>query len=169
VIRRISSPHDRASSLLVSLLIFSPVVPAVAAQFDAETYNKCQEAVRKNAVDDALRLCSGPADEGIPGAQYGLGMLLVNRRSASSSDWVEAKPGKFRVAVLDQTAIVSAVDSGWDFEGKWIESWSIQLLRTGHDSAVASFFRTANNVNIPSTIPWRTFSALAEGSAHKTQ
>lgn len=271
----------KPSYLLVSLLILSPVTSVQAAQFDTDLYNKCQEAVRRNAVDDAVRLCSGPATQGIPGAQYGLGVLLVNRGNAGdletglgwlekahaagnpaaafalymiytqrhmeeaarraqdlfqeaacagypaavsalmkhspaiqcpekagfagdwlaemkwvktdlptqgtmtlkisigsdnavrvfikpSGDWVEAKPGKFTVSVLDQTAIVSALDSGWDFEGKWIESWSIQLLRTGRDSATASFFRTVNNVHIPVTIPWRTFSVLAEGSAQAT-
>ena len=271
----------QATRVLIIALVLSPVISAQNSKYNVEAFSKCQEAVRRNAVDEAVRTCTEPANQGIPGAQYGLGVLLVNQRDASefqaglrwlekaheagnpaaafalytiysqrhtdeagrrahdlfqeaacagypaavsvlmkqsseircpeksdftgewladmkwvktdlpaegtitlkiavasdktarvfmksSSGWAEVKPGKFNLSVLDQTAILSALDSGWDFEGKWIESWSIQLLRSSSDSATASFFRTVNNVHIPSPVPWRTFSVLAEGSAHIT-
>ena len=271
----------KVTRVLIVVLVLSPVLSAQNSKYDVEAFNKCQEAVRRNDVDQAVRTCTEPANQGIPGAQYGLGVLLVNQRDAgqfqvglrwlekahtagnpaaafalytiysqrhtdeagrrahdlfqeaacagypaavsalmrqssevqcppktdftgewlaemkwvktdvptqgtitlkiavasdntarvftkTSSGWTEVKPGRFKLSVLDQTAVVSALDSGWDFEGKWIESWSLQLLRSGSDSATASFFRTVNNVHIPSPVPWRTFSVLAEGSAHIT-
>ena len=225
-------------AVIVVSLLLTPVLFAQATKFDTAAYEKCQEAVRKNAVENAIRDCSAPAVQGIPGAQYGLGVLLVNRGTTddltagikwlekahaagnpaaafalsrvygrqssgeakkrvhdlfqeaacagypaavselmkhadvtcaerspgfvgdwianlkwvktelpaeggfdfkisvgadgtvkvfrkSAAAWSEVKQGKFAISVLDQTAIVSVLDSGWDFEGKWIESWSI--------------------------------------------
>ena len=83
----------------------------------------------------------------------------------SDSDWVEVKSGKFRVTHMEQSINVSAMDSGWDFDGKWIESWTIQLLRTAANEASVTFLRTVNNPHIPPVLSWRTFSTVAEGKA----
>ncbi|MEA2570856.1 MAG: hypothetical protein QOI24_2857 [Acidobacteriota bacterium] len=77
--------------------------------------------------------------------------------------WIEVKPGLFKVARLDETAVVSVLDSGSDFDGKWIESWSLTLMRISDDEAVVTFSRTVNNRDMPGTLAWRTFSTAAEG------
>lgn len=86
----------------------------------------------------------------------------------ADNDWREVKPGKFQMQRLDETVIVSAIDSGWDQDGKWIESWTIQLLRVAPDKAVISHFRTVNNLQIPEFTGLKTFSTLAEGDASRT-
>jgi hypothetical protein len=83
--------------------------------------------------------------------------------------WIEAKPGRFVMTQNDETATISVSDSGWDFDGKWIETWTIQLLRTGHDEAAASYLRTVNNPHLPAQFSWRTFTTFAEGTARRVK
>ncbi len=83
----------------------------------------------------------------------------------SGESWVEFKPGKFRAEQVDETLIVSATDSGWDFDGKWIESWTVQLLRTSPDQADLVVLRTVNNVYVPESTGLRTFATMAQGHA----
>jgi hypothetical protein len=77
--------------------------------------------------------------------------------------WIEVKPGLFKVAQIDETAVVSVLDSGSDFDGKWIESWSLTLLRISDDEAVVTFSRTVNNRDMPANLSWRTFTTVEEG------
>ena len=81
------------------------------------------------------------------------------------SDWREVKPGRFKMERNKQSVTITAADSGWDFDGEWIESWTIQLLRTGVDDAHAVFLRTVNNPHMPRGFSWRAFSSFAEGTA----
>jgi hypothetical protein len=85
----------------------------------------------------------------------------------SGTEWSEAKPGKFTVKQEGQSLNVSAMDSGWDFDGKWIESWTFQLLRTGVDESSVWYLRTVNNPYLPSRFAWKTFGGYAEGIAHR--
>ena len=78
---------------------------------------------------------------------------------------IEAKPGKFRIVRQGQTTVISSFDSGWDFEGQWIETWTFHLLRTSEKSAFVNFVRTVNNPYLPVTFNWKTFSVVAEGTS----
>jgi len=78
------------------------------------------------------------------------------------------KPGKFTVSQLDETVVVSVLDSGSDFDGKWIETWSITFLRLTEKEAVVNYIRTVNNRDMPSTFSWRTFTTVAEGRMKRT-
>ena len=80
-------------------------------------------------------------------------------------EWTELKPGKFKTTQLEESLILSSFDAGWDQDGKWIESATVQLLRTGPNEATIAFFRTVNNPHMPAELPWRTFTTLAEGKA----
>jgi len=91
------------------------------------------------------------------------GTLKVFLRSGG--DWIETKPGKFHLLQVDDTLEVSAIDSGWDLDGKWVESWSIHLLRVAPDRAVMNFGRTVNNIYLPEAFGFKTFSTVAEGQA----
>ena len=84
------------------------------------------------------------------------------------ASWSEVKPGSFKVSQLDETAIVSALDSSWDLDGKWIESWTIHLLRISESEATVSIVRTVNNPHLPASFGWRTFTTVAEGRMHRT-
>lgn len=81
--------------------------------------------------------------------------------------WQEVKPGKFTLSQNDQTLTVAVSDSGWDFDGKWIESWTIQLMRTGDDEAAVAYLRTVNNPYLPPQLNWKTFSTFAQGTAKR--
>jgi hypothetical protein len=109
-----------------------------------------------------------PVGEGGQALKLSIGGGTVHVHMKAGDAWVEVKEGKFSMSQLDQTLTISAADSGWDFDGKWIESWTIQLLRTGADSATVSFLRTVNNPHVPGRLSWRTFSTLAEGKARRT-
>jgi hypothetical protein len=83
-------------------------------------------------------------------------------------EWLEVKPGKVHVTQLQQTAVLSAIDSGSDFDGVWIEAWDIHLLRLSADEAVLSYMRTVNNRDMPASLSWRTFTTAAEGHVRRT-
>ncbi len=82
--------------------------------------------------------------------------------------WTEIKPNSFKLQILEQSASITSLDSGWDFDGEWIEAWTLNLLRVGAAEARVSFLRTVNNPHVPSTISWRTFSTLSEGTARRS-
>ncbi len=81
--------------------------------------------------------------------------------------WNEVKPGKFQVKQLEQTLVISAIDSGSDFDGVWIEAWDIHLLRLDADTALLDFMRSVNNRDMPATMSWRTFTTAAEGRVRR--
>ncbi|MDP9192628.1 MAG: hypothetical protein M3P06_13090 [Acidobacteriota bacterium] len=85
------------------------------------------------------------------------------------TEWKEVKPGRFRIETHKQSATVTAVDLGFDFDGEWIESWTIQLLRLGVDEAHVAYLRTVNNPHMPRGFSWRAFSSFSEGTARKTK
>lgn len=86
----------------------------------------------------------------------------------SEGQWTEVKPGRFQARQLEDTLVVSSLDSGWDLDGKWIESLTVQLLRVAKDEAVLSFVRTVDNVYVPESTGLRTFLSVAEGRASRT-
>ena len=81
----------------------------------------------------------------------------------ADGEWIKVKPGKFATTEGGASLLVTAVDSGWDLDGQWFESWSFAILRLSEREAFASFTRTVNNVNMPATLDWRFFTSIAEG------
>jgi hypothetical protein len=135
----------------------------------------CQPSPQENFdgewIADLKWLKSGAVAADTPA--YQLKMVLSGNNvqvfRQAESKWVEVKPGQFKLERLKQSAAITAFDSGWDFDGEWIESWTIQLLRVGIDDARVSYLRTVNNLHMPAAIRWRTFSSISEGSAHRTK
>jgi len=105
----------------------------------------------------------------VPETTYKLSIANDSVRVSMKIDgkWTEVKKGTFTVAQHDETMTVASTDSGWDHDGKWIESWTFQLLRTGPDVASAVFMRTVNNPNMPAGLSWRTMSSFAKGTAQR--
>jgi hypothetical protein len=83
----------------------------------------------------------------------------------SGQDWMEVKPGKFEFRQADDSLILSALDSGWDFDGKWVESWTLHLFRVSDQEATLHFMRTVNNLHLPASSPLKVFTGVAEGNA----
>jgi hypothetical protein len=61
--------------------------------------------------------------------------------------------------------VISTLDSGWDLDGKWVETWTIQLLRLSDQEAVINFVRTVNNLHIPAASTLKVMTSMAEGKA----
>jgi hypothetical protein len=83
-------------------------------------------------------------------------------------DWREVKPGKWRLSQLEETMILSSLDSGSDFDGIWIEAWDFHLLRLNVDEAAVSYMRTVNNRDMPASLSWRTFTTTAQGHIRRS-
>jgi len=96
--------------------------------------------------------------------------LTVSQKEAkvymhSSQGWVEVKPGQFTVRQADDSMVISALDSGWDLDGKWVETWTIHLLRLSDKEALMNFVRTVNNLHMPPESTLKVFTSVAEGKA----
>jgi hypothetical protein len=109
---------------------------------------------------------AGPATESyrisIGGGEVHVSMLI-------GGTWQEVKAGKFTLSQNDRSLTVASTDSGWDFDGKWIESWTLQFMRTSPDDATVAFLRTVNNPYLPAQLSWKTFSTFAEGTAQRVK
>ena len=81
--------------------------------------------------------------------------------------WTEIKKGEFAAAQTDESMTVAETDTGWDHDGKWIESWTFQLMRTGPDTASVAFMHTVNNPHLPARFRWKTASFFAQGTAER--
>jgi TPR repeat protein len=110
---------------------------------------------------------TGPAGAGTESYRIAIARNEAHVSMLIDGKWQEVKAGKFTVSQHDRTLTVAVMDSGWDFDGKWIESWTIQLMRTGNDDAAVAYLRTVNNPYLPARLKWRTFSTFAEGAAHR--
>jgi hypothetical protein len=78
----------------------------------------------------------------------------------SSQGWIEVKPGQFTARQADDSLVISALDSGWDLDGKWVESWTIHLLRLSDQEAVINFVRTVNSLHVPAALPLKVWVRL---------
>lgn len=98
-----------------------------------------------------------------------LRLTLANRQAKiymrSGKDWTEVKPGTFEVRQTDDSLVISSLDSGWDLDGKWIETWTIHLLRLTDQEALLNFVRTVNNVHMPAASKLKVLTSVAEGNA----
>ena len=83
----------------------------------------------------------------------------------TKEDWNEVKPGQFSARQVGETMILTAMNDGWDLDGKWIESWTIHLLRLSDSDASLSYVRTVNNVFLPEGDEFRSFITAAAGKA----
>jgi hypothetical protein len=76
---------------------------------------------------------------------------------------VEVKPGKFQAQKLLTNAVIAAIDTGTDNEGRWVESWVFAVTQKDPRTLMVRFARVVNNINLPLTIGHSKFGALAEG------
>jgi hypothetical protein len=133
-------------------------VPEPEADFSGEwsLRLKWSKSVPAEAAVESYRLV---IREGTPRVYY----------KKDKGDWVEVKAGKFTFTQQDRSATVAVTDSGWDLDGKWIESWTIQLMRTSTDEATVAYLRTVNNAHLLAHLTWRTFATFAEGTASRVK
>jgi hypothetical protein len=101
-----------------------------------------------------------------------LGLTLSRGKATiymySGQEWVEVKPGKFEVRQADDSVVISTLDSGWDLDGKWVESWTLHLLRLSDQEALVHFIRTVNNLHVPPSSNLKVLTSVAEGKATRS-
>lgn len=78
--------------------------------------------------------------------------------SVEQGTWVEVKPGAFTARCLGPSAVVEAIDTGSDSDGRWFETWALAVTAMGRAEALARWVRLVNNVDVPPATPHSTFS-----------
>jgi hypothetical protein len=78
-----------------------------------------------------------------------------------AGNWIEAKPGKFRVSRLKSNAVIYATDSAED--GTWVESWALVVTLRTPDELLVVWSRVVNNVHVPLTSEHSKFTSQAAG------
>jgi len=106
-----------------------------------------------------------PASGSAPELRLTLSNNEVKVYMHSGQEWIEVKAGKFEVRQADDSLVISALDSGWDLDGKWIESLTIHLLRLSDKEALINFVRTVNNLHMPAASTLKVLTSVAEGKA----
>ena len=110
-----------------------------------------------------------PADTkpGAPAATFTLRVEIAGDKARvflkGDKDWIEAKPGAFRVQRLRSNAVLTAIDSGQDEEGTWVETWSVAIAQKADDQALAIYSRLVNNEDLPPTSDHKGFSVAGQG------
>jgi hypothetical protein len=78
-------------------------------------------------------------------------------------DWVEAKPGKFRVSRYMSNAVIYVTDSAEDGDGTWVESWVLVVTLRAPDELLVVWSRVVNNLDVPLADEHSKFSSQAAG------
>ncbi len=78
----------------------------------------------------------------------------------------EIKPGKFRLPRDRSNAVMTAVDSGRDTDGEWIETEAFELLFKSPGDVLVTFAGAVNNVSEPLDKPTSKFMTLRTGEFH---
>jgi len=90
--------------------------------------------------------------------------VFINR---SGAPFREVKPGQFRTTRVGPSAVITAVDTGVDNEGTWVESWSFSVTLLSADTLMTRFTRIVNNVNLPSDSDHGKFAYVSVGTLHR--
>jgi hypothetical protein len=80
-----------------------------------------------------------------------------------AGNWVEAKPGKFRVSRHKSNAVIYATDSAENGDGTWVESWALVVTLRTPDELLVVWSRVVNNVHVPLTSEHSKFTSQAAG------
>jgi hypothetical protein len=81
----------------------------------------------------------------------------------NEGDWVEAKPGKFRISRHRSNAVIYATDSAEDDDGTWVETWVLVVTLRTPDELLVVWSRVVNNLDVPLTSEHSKFSSQAAG------
>lgn len=81
----------------------------------------------------------------------------------AKGEWVEAKPGKFRVDRYKTGAVIYASDSAEDGDGNWVESWVLVVTLRAPDELLVVWLRVVNNLDVPLASEHSKFSSQSAG------
>ena len=86
--------------------------------------------------------------------------VFIQRKDGSLK---EVKPGVFQTTVLKSNAIISAINSGDDNDGTWVETWSFAVTKSSSTKLLVIFTRLVNNLNLPMISDHGKFAHVASG------
>ena len=69
--------------------------------------------------------------------------------SGSEKEPKEIKPGQFQIKRHLTNAVIFAINSGNDNEGRWVETWVLAITQKNQSTLIANFVRVVNNLDLP--------------------
>jgi hypothetical protein len=132
---------------------FPPAVAALARRFgtSAAHGDSCPPtAALDGSWEGTLAITARDKDRGHPQEPVRTRLTLAGDAVSVSvftrGAWEEIKPAAFRVRRHKDSAVIHAVDDGWDNDGNWIETWVFSVTLVDHDHLRAVYHRIVNNV-----------------------
>jgi hypothetical protein len=74
---------------------------------------------------------------------------VVSVKVLLSGTWKDIKPDSFQIRRHKGSAVIQAIDDGWDYDGNWIEGWVFTVTVIDDEHLRAVYHRVVNNVNAP--------------------
>ena len=95
-------------------------------------------------------------------------MFRFKGEQAEEIIWDATKDWQFQVQRKLTNAVVSAINSGRDDDGLWVETWVFALTQKDRNTLISNWFWVMNNNNLPLTTDYGKFSLAARGELHRT-
>ena len=113
-----------------------------------------------------LSFWSAPQEKPADGEPFKFRLSILADGTAKSQQWeggtwVDLKT--LRAQEVDGILTLQSTEAGWDFDGKWVEHWSIQMLRIDDSRARVHWTRTVSNLHLPTDNPDKSFVMAAGG------
>ncbi len=152
--------------------VCSGLPSAVRFAADSKPDIQCPQDGKVNALDGVweghVSIISSPDSEDLPSLEFGCRLsfdgdeVRVYMRSAQDL-WQKVKPGTFSVAGIGPNAVLHSVSDGWDYDGRWIETWAFSLTKKSQKEMAVVWVRQVNNLHLPPSDIAAVFTAVGEG------
>ena len=81
--------------------------------------------------------------------------------------WDTTKEWPFQVQRKLTNAVISAINSGRDDDGLFVETWVIAVTQKDRNTLLSNLFWVMNNNNLPLTVNYSKFSLAAKGELRR--
>jgi len=100
--------------------------------------------------------------------------LVIRGNSAQAFQFqqgkiLEIKPGKFKIERLETNAIIFAINSGSDSDGKWVQNWLYAVTEKDRDTLIVNLYAMANNLAMPLSNSSSKWSMAATGELKRVK
>jgi hypothetical protein len=86
---------------------------------------------------------------------------------ADEIKWDTAKEWQFQVQRKGTNAVLSAINSGRDDDGVFVETWVFALTQKDRNTVISSLLWVMNNNNLPLSVDYSKFSLAATGELRR--
>ena len=81
--------------------------------------------------------------------------------------WDTTKQWPFQVQRKLTNAVISAINSGRDDDGMFVETWVLAVTQKDRNTLISNLFWVMNNNNLPLTVNYSKFSLAAKGELRR--